>query len=163
MRTSSSRCLSLALMVAFVSLFLMLSVPRSATATGTSSLTIWGYVLDVGDNPVSGASVTVLIVETSATSTDPDGSASNGAYQIDPEFDPSEYSIGNTIRVTAVSSLGTKIVETPVTSDMDTTGLGQVDVKYTTAIPEFGSMYGVLISTFAIGVVVVVVLGRKRA
>jgi len=163
MRTLSSRCLSLALMVVFVSLFLMLSVPRSVTATGTGPLSIYGYVLDVGGNPVSGASVTVLIVETSATRTDPDGSASNGAYQIDPEFDAVDYSIGNTIRVTAVSSLGTKVNETLVTSGMDAVGLGHVDVKYDTAIPEFGSMYGVLISAFVMGVVAVVVLGRKRA
>jgi hypothetical protein len=162
MNSSLSKFLTIAMVVVCALFVFSLTGSRPVAASGIQPLSIDGHVYDSSGHGVSGASVTVLIVQTGATSTDPDGTDSNGLYQINPEFDPADYSLGNTIRVTAVSGLGTQSNETPVSQDMYDFGLGEIDVNYQTAIPEFGSTMGVMVAACLAGTVAIVAIGKPR-
>ena len=161
-RDRISRRLVPATIACSMSLVFVLLVFSHSAEAATQPLAVYGYVHDSLGSPVSGASVTVLIVDSGASRTVSTTSLL-GVYQIDPDFSTTDYNVGNTIRVTVVdSSLGTKVREYTITSQNETAQLMRLDVNFNTAIPEFGSMFGVLVAALVVGVVAVVAIGWKR-
>lgn len=95
--------------------------------------------------------------------TDADGTDSQGIYAIDSDFAPNtDYLVGDTLRVDASSTLGPESNSTVVTQDMNDVQEAIIWVEYGTAIPEFGAAFGTIVAAFAIGLVCLVVLERKR-
>lgn len=148
--------------VASISLvFILVALSQSARA-GTQPLYVWGKVVDAAGNPISGASVSVTDIQTSVVRYDSDGTDSAGIYAIDSDFAPSDYNVGDTLRVDVSSTLGPKSNTTVVTQAMDDGMEAIIWVEYDTMIPEFGTAFGAIVAAFAVGLVCLVVLERKR-
>lgn len=142
----------------------VLAVVAGPTSNGahimaTGPLTISGYVYDLAGNPLEGANVVVLIVQTSFTASATTGA--DGSYQALPDIPPASYDLGNTIQVTATYNSAEEQVSVPVTQDMIDFGMAQIDVHYTYEIPEFGTGFGFAFVMVVIAALAVVVLGRK--
>jgi len=157
----SFRFIPLALTVLIVLVFVLIAFSRPALAATTNPLFVNGKVMDSANHPVDGAHVVILIVETNAQRTYDTGP--DGSFASYPDFDPNtDYLVGNTLRVTATSALGTKSNETTITQQMNDDMEAIIWVDYDTAIPEFGSFVGFVVSAFAVGAVTLVMLGRRR-
>jgi hypothetical protein len=130
-----------------------------AQIMATGPLSVWGHVYDLAGQPLAGAEVVVTIVRTGATATGT--TDSNGLYQATPDISYTQYEVGDTIRVVADYDGAQQQTTTPVTQDMEDTGMGEVDVHYTYEIPEFGSALGLAFAFVAIAAVAVVVLSRR--
>jgi type 1 fimbria pilin len=139
---------------ALTSLFLF----SSPAAAADLSLTVHGYVTDSNGDPVVGADVLVEVLSgtypTRATTTD-----GAGHYQIVTDFTLSEWNVGDTVRTT-VTYGGEPESNTAVADD---DGVVQIDVQLTLAIPEFGSLTGVLVTMGIIGIIATVSMRRKKA
>lgn len=113
-----------------------------------------GNVTDMFGYPIEGANVTV-VVKVGATvratmwydSTEP-----NGYYAV--TFEGSQWDVGNTIEVTA--RYGAEIAQNSTIAD--SSAVQNIDVRFSFAIPEFGSMFPLTV----IGCVSVFVLLRWR-
>ena len=153
------RFVSFLSVVALVLVFVLLALSQRVAA-GSGPLAVLGKVTDVGGSPISGASILVEIVDKTATLTATTNS--NGDYYTDPEFSPGDYDVGDKLKVTATSGLGSKTVYHDITSDDESNQMATVNIQYDTAIPEFGSTFGLIVAAFLVGVVAIVVVGRKR-
>ena len=141
-----------AALIALVSLSLF-SAPAAA---GSADLTVHGYITDSNGDPVEGADVLVEVL----AGTHPQLSfttLSDGHYQVD--FDLSQWQVGDTVQTTATYG-GNPESNTGVA---DASTVLQIDVQFTLAIPEFGSLTGVLVTMGIIGVIATVSMRRKKA
>ena len=155
--------LSLAIMTTVSVLATSAVIPDAArhVAAGTAPLTVYGYVTDLNKSPVEGATVNITIVESGAfrtVTTD-----SNGSYStLGDEFAPSDYQVDDTILVTARYSSFEASNTTTIDEYVDTTGIAQVDVRFTVEIPEFGGPIGLLVAaSFMIGMFVIAARSRR--
>jgi hypothetical protein len=130
----------------------------NAIAEGPGPITVLGYVYDNMGDPLEGASVVVTNEDTLAT--DSTTTDEFGFYQID--FDAAQMNIDDTVRVDTTYSGAPATNNTVLTSDMFVSGYAQVDVHYLTEIPEFGSLFGVLLVSIMIGAVALLSSRRKR-
>jgi len=148
--------ISKTVVASFAILMMLLALPMLASpaVAETSPLGVYGYVRDSANNPVVGASVLVWIVTPTnhlRTTTD-----SDGYYTV--VFPMANWTMGNTITVTATSGLGTSLPnETTITDNPM-----EIWVDYSTAIPEFGSLMGALVAAVLVAVVAVVAIGTRR-
>lgn len=127
--------------------------------TPTGPLTVWGYVYDLGGQPLEGANVVVTIVESGATASGTTGS--DGRYQAVPDITADKYDLGYTIQVVATYNSAQQSTSVPVDQDMHDFGIAQVDVHYTYEIPEFGGVVGLAFAMLAVCVVALLVIGRR--
>jgi hypothetical protein len=134
-------------------LFSVVSVPASA---GPANLVVYGYVTDSNGDPVEGADVLVENLDT-VCSPLTDTTDSLGRYQV--SFDLAYWQIGDTLRTT-VTFGGNEESATGVADEFATL---QIDVQFTLAIPEFGSLTGVLVTMGIIGIIATVSMRRKKA
>ena len=138
----------------------LMSTTNATAATGP--LTVYGTVYDNMGYPLEGASVVITIVETAAsrsTTTDESGFYTCAA----DEFAAGDYDEGDTIQVVATYNSVEATNSTAVTALMEGNGIAGMDVHYLTEIPEFGSLFGVLLVSIALGVVALSSSRRKRA
>jgi hypothetical protein len=125
-------------------------------AAGPADLTVYGWVTDSAGDPIEGADVLVEVLAGTnpqlTTTTD-----SDGFYQVD--FDMADWQIGDTVQTTA--SYGGD--EESGTQVADSSTVVNIDIQFATAIPEFGSLTGVLVTMGIIGVIATVSMRRKKA
>jgi hypothetical protein len=133
------------------------SLFSSPVAAGSADLTVYGWVTDSNGDPVEGADILIEVLAGTnpqlTTTTD-----SDGFYQVD--FDMADWQIGDTVRTTATYGAAPPESNTGVA---DATTMLNIDVQFTTEIPEFGSLTGVLVTMVIIGVVATVSMRRKKA
>lgn len=127
--------------------------------TPIGPLSVYGYVYDMGGQPLEGATVVVTILESGATATDTTGP--DGSYVADPDIPADKYDLGYTIQVVATYNSNQQSTSVLVDQDMHDFGVAQVDVHYTYEIPEFGSIVGLAFAMVAVCVVALLVIGRR--
>lgn len=155
--------LSLAIITTVSVLATSVVIPDTArhVAAGSAPLLVWGRVTNLNGSPVEGATVNITIVESGAlrtVTTYSDGNYSNAA----DEFVPSDYQVNDTIRVTARYNSFEASNTTTIDEDVNTTGIAQVDVRFTVEIPEFGGPIGLLVAaSFMIGMFVIAARSRR--
>ena len=157
----SSKSLSFASAVCIALVFLLLAASGPVQAAD-NPLYVFGQVTDLAGNPISGASVSVENTRNHVVRTDPDGTNAQGMYGISPDFGTGDYEVGDTLLVTVTCGLGEKQNSTVVTQGMVDLTEAEINVKYSTEIPEFGGLLGVVTITIALGFVAVVLVGRKK-
>ena len=137
-------------------------IPQQAAAWPPQGLQVSGHVYDVSGNPVTDARVLVTIEETGFSREDWTDSA--GYYRTDPEFNDTDWDLDYTIHVESWStSLGYQDNSTTVDQDIYDFGMAEIDVNYTTAIAEFGSLAGAFVAIVASGLVGLVLVGRRKS
>lgn len=135
--------------------FSFISVPAAA---GDDSLTVFGYVTDGSGDPVVGADVFIEVQSgtyPSRTAT----TGSDGGYMTSPDFSMSEWNTGDVVEVTVTYGGDQEVA----TGSDDGDGYLQIDVVFTTEIPEFGSLAGVLVTMGIVGVIATASMRRKKA
>jgi hypothetical protein len=140
-------------LVALVAIVAIVGHVARPAVSGPVNLTVYGFVKDNAGNPVDGAGVVVTDVQTTAsqaTTTD-----SSGFYIV--EFDLAQWNVGDTIRVVATFN-SVQEENTTTASDL---GTEQVDINYTTEIPEFGSVAGSLVAVIAVAGVATLFVWKK--
>lgn len=134
---------------------LFVAVPRTSTA-GPGLLYVHGYVTDVNGSPIQGASVTVTDITSGKVLADLDGTDADGLYFV--TFPVNDWAINDNLQVDVTCSLGPKTVTgTALTGDVT------ISVQYPLAIPEFGSLVGIIAVASLLAVVALVSVGRKRS
>jgi hypothetical protein len=129
------------------------SVPASAELF---DLVIYGHVYDSNGDPIEGADVLVENMDTVCTPLT-DITDSLGRYDV--SFNANDWVEGDTIKTTATYE-GTPESATGVADELATL---EIDIHFTTAIPEFGSLTGVLVTMGIVGVIATVSMRRKKA
>jgi len=125
---------------------------------GIGDLSVLGTVTDSAGTPISGASVLIEIVERSYSTSATTGS--DGKYQ--GEVPPDKWDEGNTVRVSVTYGGDTEVRNQPITSEIAGIGIVYIDVKFTFEIPEFGSLFGLIIAGTAVAVLAAMLVTRRR-
>lgn len=133
-----------------------LSLVPASVAAGPANLVVYGFVTDINGDPVEGADVLVENLDR-VVSPLTDTTDSLGRYDV--SFEMASWVIGDEMRTTATYGAA-EDSNTGITDEFSTL---QIDVQFTTEIPEFGSLAGVLVTMAIIGVVATVSLRRKKA
>lgn len=152
------RFVTLASLLVTCALIAGLNLGSDSGSAATGPKQVRGFVWDMHWNPVQGANVTVesvkgaVVIKTLYV----DATDSNGYYTV--SFGPSDWDVGNTLRVTA---------RYDVYSTVNSTGAADspyqwVNASLSFAIPEFGSgiTAGLTIASFA--AMAVAVMSRRR-
>lgn len=157
-RASITKAVTASLAVIALLAGFALVTTTNAIADGPGPITVLGYVYDNMGDPLEAASVVVTNEDTLAT--DSTTTDEFGYYQID--FEAAQMNVGDTVRVDTSYSGAPATDDIVLTSDMFASGYAQIDVHYLTEIPEFGSFFGVLLVSIALGVVALSSSRRKR-
>lgn len=121
---------------------------------------VQGYVYDNAGNLLGGATVTVVVIDktdhsvrdTLTNTTGPDG-----YYMV--TFSPDKWDIGDTIRARATyGSVQSEANETLATADE----YQNLDIHFTTAIPQFGSVLGFGVAAALVCAVGLAFVSRRR-
>jgi hypothetical protein len=142
--------LSSLFVISIAALVLLGSMPAAAE---TGPKTVMGTVYDNSGNPLADADITAVVINagnSTIMATEIDVTGPEGAYSV--TFDPAVWQIGDTLRVTATYSSVQQTNQTTATI----APFQIVDVHFTTAIPQFGSLLGFMA---AAGMVCVVGVG----
>jgi hypothetical protein len=140
---------------------LLMTIVLVSCISGTSraaedfDLLVFGYVYDEGGNPAEGVPVVVEELDTAAGGSDTTDAL--GRYMV--TIAKEDWNIGDDVRVTATYS-AVELIDTAVADD---TYQIQIDFHYEYAIPEFGSIFGVVVATVFMGCVAVMSVRRRRA
>ena len=152
----------LILLVPLVVLSTILFSSGSVSAQGFPK-TVWGAVYDENGDLYVGVTVTVNMwtggVGGTLHGSHVDGPSTDGYYSV--IFLDGEWTAGDTIEVIAEKPGGGGQAP-PVTVGCDATGSQVIDVHFPTAIPQFGSLFGVFAASSLIGVVAIVTIRKKR-
>jgi hypothetical protein len=127
---------------------------------GLGPKVVQGYVYDNAGNKLGGATVTVVVMNSTThlvRDTQTDTTGSDGYYMV--SFDPNKWDIGDTIRARATSG--------SVQSDANQTianesGAQDLDVHFKTAIPQFGSVLGFCVAAGLVCAVGLAFVSRRR-
>jgi hypothetical protein len=131
-----------------------------STMAGIGPKAVQGYVYDNAGNLLGGATVTVVIIDKTThlvrdTLTDTTGL--DGYYSV--SFAPDKWDIGDTIRARATSgSVQSEANETLATADE----YQNLDIHFTTAIPQFGSVLGFGVAAALVCAVGLAFVSRQR-
>jgi hypothetical protein len=160
MRSARIRALLLSSpVIVLMSIAVLLAFMPAQVSAGVGNLTVYGFIRDTGGMPLEGAEVTVDNLDKSETPLT-DTSEPDGLYQVD--FNDADWDIGDTIRTTVEHpSYEQESEEEVVTSDNASSGLMQIDVQFSYAIPEFGSFAGVLVASVLMGALAVYKVRKK--
>jgi len=142
--------LSSLFVVSIAALVLLGSMPVAAE---TGPKLVIGTVYDNLGDPLAGADITAVVINKTSlliVATETDVTGPEGAYSV--TFDPGVWQVDDTLRVTATYSS----VQEPNQTTATIAPFQIVDVHYTTAIPQFGSLLGFMA---AAGMVCVVGVG----
>lgn len=142
-------------MFAVVGLF----ISSGNVSAGIGPKVVSGYIYDSEGNPVNGANVVVNIIHNSVvTATKSYTTGSSGYYMV--SFAPAEWQVGDTLEVLATKGSDQGDNSKVITGE----GGESIDVHFETAIPQFGSLVGVLLAAGLMGGVAIVFLrsGRNR-
>jgi len=147
--------------VALSLMALIAAAPQASAGDGLKIVRCW--IWDDAANNVTGALVVVSIIapDTSVRATDSELSDENGWYSL--QFGPSDWYIGDTIRVVCTYS-GNQEMEEVAAGSSASSPYQYVNITFPFEIPQFGSILGTMVTIGAVGMIgaVFVVYSRRR-
>ncbi len=164
MKTGSGRKTRiLVLLAAMCTVIAALSVlmPGWVAAEQPGPLIVYGYVTDDAGRPLEGAHVSLTMKNGGTTvGTLTNDSDAGGFYSV--TFGPLVgvgWDVGWTIIATA--TYGGNQVTNPDVTIPDTSPLLQIDLQFPFEIPQFGTLFGFLVTAGAVGVVAIYLIPKR--
>ena len=143
-----------------VSILALMLLGSMSVRAGDGPKIVQGYAYDDTGNPLGGVVVTVVVIDKDThlvkdTQTDTTGSP-DGYYSV--SFDTFIWNIGDTIRATGTYNS----VDQPNETLADASAVQDIDINFTTAIPQFGSVLGFAVAAGLVCAVGILFVSYRR-